>query len=91
MLSISVAIRIDVYGMVYVLALALLLIVPRGNRFFVLVWVGYLSVHGILLITQYGFLLGRPPGYCLTRSQPDGTYAGEYLSYIIAGSLYCHA
>ncbi len=45
MLSISVAICIDVYGMVYVLALALLLIVPRGDRFFVLVWVGYPPGH----------------------------------------------
>jgi len=63
MLAITVAVRIDVYGVFYALVLGLLLFTPR--RFLAPVWFCYLLFHGILLLIQYFFLLGIPPGVCL--------------------------
>lgn len=65
-LAITVAVRVDVYGVFYALALGLILLVPR--RFLFPVWVVYLILHGALLIVQYFFLMGIPSGYCLTRT-----------------------
>ena len=63
MLAIAVAVRIDVYGVFYALALGLLLFTPR--KILAPVWLCYLILHGILLLLQYSFLLGLPPGVCL--------------------------
>ena len=63
MLAITVAVRIDIYGVYYAVALGLLFLVPR--RFLPPVWFLYLVLHGVLLVAQYGFLLGVPPGLCL--------------------------
>ena len=72
MLAITVAVRVDVYGVLYAVSLGILLLVPRSARKVLLVmWVGYLVVHGALLIVQYFFLLGIPsnPTYCLTTNE----------------------
>ena len=69
MLAITVAVRIDVYGVIYGLALGLLLFTPR--RILAPVWLVYLLVHGILLLAQYFFLLGAPPGLCFTSNDSE--------------------
>lgn len=70
MLAITVAVRIDVYGVIYCVALGFLLFIPR--KVLVPVWLLYLVVHGILLLIQYFFLLGAPPGVCFTQDQHKG-------------------
>lgn len=70
MLAIAVAVRVDVYGVFYALALCVLLFVPR--RYLFPVWIVYLVVHGLLLLIQYFFLLGAPPGVCLAGD--DGMF-----------------
>jgi len=69
-LAITVAVRVDVYGVFYACALGLLLLVPRGSgKVWMVVWVTYVVVHGCLLIVQYFFLVGIPEdeGFCLTK------------------------
>ena len=63
MLAINVAVRIDVYGVVYAIALGILLITPR--RRLRLVWNVYLLVHGSLLMIQYLLVLNTPYGACI--------------------------
>ena len=65
MLAITVAVRIDVYGVYYALVLGVLLLVPR--RLLAPVWLVCLALHGVLLLAQYWFLLGLPPGFCFNR------------------------
>ena len=71
MLAIAVAVRIDVYGVFYALALGLLLFTPR--KILAPVWLCYLVLHGILLLLQYSFLLGLPPGVCFGTEGNTGT------------------
>ena len=70
MLAITVAVRIDVYGIIYVIALGMLFIVPRS----VLppIWFIYLLIHGALLAVQYFFLLGAPPSVCYNKPNSTG-------------------
>ena len=69
MLAINVAVRIDVYGIVYAIALGLLLITPcRRLR---LVWNIYLLVHGSLLMIQYLLVLNTPYGACIQDDRED--------------------
>ena len=70
MLAITVAVRIDVYGVIYGVALGILLFTPR--KILAPVWLVYLLVHGILLLAQYFFLLGAPPGVYFTHSGEKG-------------------
>ena len=73
MLAITVAVRIDVYGMIYALALGSLLIIPK--RILPPVWLIYLIVHGALLLLQYSFLLGVPHGACYSPDSDRGITA----------------
>ena len=63
MLAITVAVRIDVYGIFYALILGLLLFTPR--RVLAPIWFCYLLIHGLLLLVQYSMLLGAPYGACV--------------------------
>ena len=69
MLAINVAVRIDVYGVVYAIALGILLITP--HRRLRLVWSVYLLVHGSLLIIQYLLVLNTPYGACIQDDRED--------------------
>jgi hypothetical protein len=62
MMAVAVAVRVDVYGVLYCLLLGLLLILPRGLM--APVWLLYTVIYGLLLILQYSMLLGVPPGVC---------------------------
>lgn len=70
MLAITVAIRIDVYGVIYAVVLGVLFITPR----FILrpIWLIYLPLHGVLLAVQYFFLLGAPPSVCYNKPGTTG-------------------
>ena len=70
MLAITVAVRIDVYGVLYALVLGVLLFTPR--RFLAPVWFCYLLVHGVFLLLQYLLVLGVPPGVCLGAEGNSG-------------------
>ena len=72
MLAITVAVRIDVYGVFYALILGLLLFFPR--RFLAPVWFCYLTVHGLLLLVQYFLLLGVPYGACVGPGGDTGDW-----------------
>ncbi len=71
MLSITVAVRIDVYGVVYAVLLGILLVLPRP--ILPPVWLLYLFLHGVLLLVQYFFLLGAPAGICYTHTHANST------------------
>ena len=64
MLAIAVAVRVDVYGVIYAVALGLLLLISRSWKILRLVWLFYLLLLGTLLAVQYFFLLGAPPSVC---------------------------
>ena len=77
MLAITVAVRVDVYGVFYTCALGIFLLVPRGSgKVWVMVWVAYMVVHGCLLIIQYFFLLGIPEdkSYCLAEEHGESKF-----------------
>lgn len=74
MLAIAVAVRIDVYGVVYAIALGILFLIQRS--LLPLVCFLYLLLHGILLVLQYFFLLGAPPSLCYNI---QSTNTGLYL------------
>ncbi len=74
MLSITVAVRIDVYGVVYAVLLGILLVLPRP--ILPPVWLLYLFLHGVLLLVQYFFLLGAPAGICYTHANSTGVCGG---------------
>jgi hypothetical protein len=61
-MAISVAVRIDVYGVFYCIVVGVLLVFPR--RLMAPLWLFYVVVHGLLLLLQYSMLLGVPPGAC---------------------------
>ena len=69
MLAINVAVRDDVYGVIYAVALGLLLAVPR--RRLRPVWSVYLLVHGSLLMLQYLLVLNTPYGACIQDKRED--------------------
>ena len=71
MLAITVAVRIDVYGVIYVVVLGLLFLVPR--KILRPIWFVCLPVHGVLLAVQYLFLLGAPPSVCYNKPHTTGT------------------
>lgn len=71
MLAITVAVRIDVYGMIYCSLLGLLLVVSR--RVMAPVWLCVIVVHGLLLAVQYAMLLGVPAGACFSPGGSRGT------------------
>ena len=71
MLAITIAVRIDVYGVIYAVVLGILFIVPRSNL--PPIWLVYLPVHGVLLAVQYFFLLGAPPSVCYNNPGSTGT------------------
>ena len=71
MLAIAVAVRIDVYGVIYAVALGVLFIFPRELTCLFLPL--YLLVHGGLLALQYFFLLGAPPSVCYNKPDSTGT------------------
>ncbi len=77
MLSITVAVRIDVYGVVYALLLGILLFLPRP--ILPPVWLLYLFLHGVLLLVQYFFLLGAPAGICYTHTHANSTGVGVWV------------
>ena len=59
MQAILIAARIDVYGILYGVLLLAMLVIPQ--RFLVYSWIGFVVVHGTLLVVQYLMLLGLPP------------------------------
>ena len=69
MLAINVAVRIDVYGVVYAIALGILLITP--HRRLRPVWSVYLLVHSSLLMIQYLLVLNTPYGACIQDDHED--------------------
>ena len=71
MLAISIAVRIDVYGVIYAVVLGVLFLVPRS--ILPPIWLVYLPVHGVLLAIQYFFLLGAPPTVCYNKPGSTGT------------------
>ena len=71
MLAITVAVRIDLYGIFYCAVLGVLLLLPR--RVMALVWLLYTPLHGLLLILQYSMLLGVPQGVCFYPGGSRGT------------------
>ena len=81
MMAITVAVRIDAYGMFYSAVLGVMLLLPR--RVMAVMWLLYTALHGLLLILQYFMLLGVPPGVCF---YPDG-HRGitEYSSTVYIG------
>ena len=70
MLAITIAIRIDVYGVIYAVVLGILFLAPRS--ILPPIWLVYLPVHGVLLAIQYFFLLGAPPSVCYNKPGSTG-------------------
>ena len=60
-----VAVRIDVYGVIYAVVLGLMILVPR--RVLAPFWVLFTFLHGTLLLLQYAALLGAPPSILCTK------------------------
>lgn len=87
MLAVAVAVRVDVYGVLYALVLGVLMlvlgvsmmlrhrsvVVPRPLQCVLFVfWCSYLLVHGVLLGVQYALLLGVPLGTCASSNIGGG-------------------
>ncbi|XP_065913262.1 piezo-type mechanosensitive ion channel component 1-like isoform X2 [Dysidea avara] len=68
-LAINIAVRIDVYGVVYAVALGLLLFISWMRLW--PAWVIYLLFHGCLLVLQYLLLLNTPYGACIQDGRED--------------------
>ncbi|KAL5467228.1 hypothetical protein EMCRGX_G031428 [Ephydatia muelleri] len=94
MLAVAVAVRVDVYGVLYALVLGVLMlvlgvsmmlrhrsvVVPRPlQRVLFVFWCSYLLVHGVLLGVQYALLLGVPLGTCAS-SNIGGDYPWSNMS-----------
>ncbi len=86
MIAVTVAVRIDVYGVVYALLLGILLGLPRP--LLPPVWMLYLFVHGVLLLVQYFFLLGAPASVCYTGQ--SGAADNRTGAYRLQNVLYVH-
>ena len=69
MLAVNVAVRIDAYGVVYAVALGLLLAVPR--RRLRTLWTMYIMLHACLLMLQYLLVLNMPRGACIQDDRDD--------------------
>lgn len=63
MFAIAVAVRTDVFGILYAIALGIFLLMPKKKLR--LVWLLYLVIHGCLLLIQYAMLVGVPYGACI--------------------------
>ena len=89
-MAISVAVRVDVYGVFYCLVLGVFLVFPRGLM--APLWLFYLVVHGQLLMLQYSMLLGVPPGACFYPGGQRGLcectdFRGSFLpQYLTLGA-----
>lgn len=76
MLAITIAVRIDVYGVIYAVVLGVLFLVPRS--ILPPIWLVYLPLHGVLLAIQYFFLLGAPPTLCYNIPGSTGKHSIVY-------------
>ena len=63
MFAIAVAVRPDVFGVVYAFALGVFLLTP--HKALQPVWLLYLVIHACLLLLQYAMLVGVPYGACI--------------------------
>ena len=80
-MAISVAVRIDVYGVFYCIVVGVLLVFPR--RLMAPLWLFYVVVHGLLLLLQYSMLLGVPPGACFYPGGRRGLCVHISLSTVV--------
>ena len=63
MFAIAVAVRTDVFGVLYAIALGIFLLTP--HKALRPVWLLYLVIHACLLLIQYAMLVGAPHGACI--------------------------
>lgn len=71
MMVITVAVRIDVYGVLYCILLGLFLLIPRGLM--APLWLIYIVIYSLSLLLQYFMLLGVPPGACFSPYSDRGS------------------
>lgn len=69
MLSVTVAVRNDLYGVVYAFLLGVLLLAPRRTLLRP-VWLLAVVLQGLLILWQYALLLGLPPSILCGRGEP---------------------
>ena len=70
MFAIAVAVRPDIFGVLYAIALGVFLLTP--HKALRPVWLLYLVIHACLLLVQYAMLVGVPYGACID-DQRGGT------------------
>ena len=63
MFAIAIAVRTDVFGVLYAIALGIFLLTP--HKALRPVWLLYLVIHACLLLIQYAMLVGVPYGACI--------------------------
>ena len=82
LLAITMAVRDDVYSVIYGIILGLCLILTVTPRALViLLWPFLTYAVGFLIVIQYAFLLGAPDGACF---RPNATTAlGKYCAELL--------
>ena len=63
MIAIAVAVRTDIFGVLYAIVLGVFLLAPR--KILKVAWIPYVMVHGCLLLIQYAMLVNVPYGACI--------------------------
>ncbi|XP_065913837.1 piezo-type mechanosensitive ion channel component 1-like isoform X3 [Dysidea avara] len=63
MMAIAVAVRTDIFGVLYAIALGMFLLTPHSKLH--VVWAPYVIIHGCLLLLQYAMLVNVPYGACI--------------------------
>ena len=63
MFAIAIAVRTDMFGVLYAIALGIFLLTPQ--KALRSVWLLYLVIHGCLLLIQYAMLVNVPYGACV--------------------------
>ena len=72
MFAIAVAVRTDVFGVLYAIALGVFLLTPQ--KALRPVWLLYLVIHACLLLIQYALLVGVPYGACIDEQVGGRTF-----------------
>ena len=71
MIAIAVAVRTDIFGVLYAIVLGVFLLAPR--KILKVAWIPYVMVHGCLLLIQYAMLVNVPYGACIDDQVGDKT------------------
>jgi len=71
MIAIAVAVRTDIFGVLYAIALGVFLLTPQSKLR--VVWALYVVIHGCLLLIQYAMLVNVPYGACIDDQVGDKT------------------